>query len=124
MLDWVGIDQPMKMRVTSRAWDKKPMVNNNWNWYSEGGIFNKRSLIGVGDANNGRGNASEAVLPLDSLWKQLDKQFDKQNRVLSNKGNQQPIQVQVVLDGKVVAQSTIKEFKDQSRRGVLDTSWL
>ena len=87
------------------------------------GIFNKRSLIGVGDANNGRGNASEAVLPLDSLWKQLDKQFDKQNKQLS-KGNNQPIQVQVVLDGKVVAQSTIKEFKDQSRRGVLDTSWL
>lgn len=88
------------------------------------GIFNKRSLIGVGDANNGIGNNPEAVLPLDSLWKQLDKQFDKQNRALSNKGNNQPITVQVVLDGKVIAQSTIKEFKDQSRRGVLDVSWL
>ena len=88
------------------------------------GIFNKRSLIGVGDANNGRGNNPEAVLTLDSLWKQLDKQFDKQNRALSKGNNQQPITVQVVLDGKVVAQSTIREFKDQSRRGVLDTSWL
>lgn len=87
------------------------------------GIFNKRSLIGVGDAQNGIGNNPEAVLPLDSLWKQLDKQFDKQNKQLS-KGNNQPITVQVVLDGKVIAQSTIKEFKDQSRRGVLDTSWL
>ena len=29
MLNWVGIDQPMKMRETSRAKDKKPQVNNN-----------------------------------------------------------------------------------------------
>lgn len=28
MLCWVGIDQPMKMRETSRATDKKPQVNN------------------------------------------------------------------------------------------------
>lgn len=87
------------------------------------GIFNKRSLIGVGDAQNGIGNNPEAVLPLDSLWKQLDKQFDKQNKQLS-KGNNQPIQVQVVLDGKVIAQSTVNQFKDMNRRGVLDTSWL
>lgn len=29
MLGWVGKDQPMKMRETSRAMDKKPWVNNN-----------------------------------------------------------------------------------------------
>jgi DNA gyrase subunit A len=29
MLNWVGIDQPMKMRETSRAIDKKLWVNNN-----------------------------------------------------------------------------------------------
>lgn len=29
MLYWVGIDQPMKMKETSRATDKKPQVNNN-----------------------------------------------------------------------------------------------
>jgi len=28
MLSWVGIDQPMKMRVTSRAVDKKLQGNN------------------------------------------------------------------------------------------------
>lgn len=30
MLHWVGNDQPMKMRETSRDKDKKPYVNNNW----------------------------------------------------------------------------------------------
>ena len=34
MLYWVGIDQPMKMRKTSRAQDKKPTVNNNQNFGS------------------------------------------------------------------------------------------
>lgn len=29
MLYWAGLDQPMKMRETSRAVDKKPQVNNN-----------------------------------------------------------------------------------------------
>ena len=29
MLNWVGIDQPMKMRETSRGVDKKLHVNNN-----------------------------------------------------------------------------------------------
>lgn len=29
MLYWAGFDQPMKMRETSRAVDKKLQVNNN-----------------------------------------------------------------------------------------------
>ena len=109
-------------------WDfeKKTVPSFRVSWWSSGAIFNKRTILGgmgVGDAQNGMGNNPEAVLPLDALWSELDKQFTRQNKQLS-KGNNQPIQVQVVLDGKVVAQSTIKEFKDQSRRGVLDTSWL
>lgn len=82
--------------------------------------MNGNNLMAGGELSTG----GEAILPLNKLFDELGRQFDKQNRVLSNKGNNQPIQVQVVLDGKVVAQSTIKEFKDQSRRGVLDTSWL
>ncbi len=110
-------------------WDfeKKTVPSFRVQWWSSGAVFNKRTILGgmgVGDAQNGIGNNPEAVLPLDALWSELGKQFDKQNRALSKGNNQQPIQVQVVLDGKVVAQSTIKEFKDQSRRGVLDTSWL
>ena len=31
MLDWVGIDQPMKMRETSRGVDKK-LHGNNFKW--------------------------------------------------------------------------------------------
>ena len=35
MLGWVGIDQPMKMRETSRAVDKKLQVNNNQEYQLE-----------------------------------------------------------------------------------------
>lgn len=45
-------------------------------WYSSGAIFNKRTIlpggIGVGDANKGQGNNSEAIIPLDILWDKMD----------------------------------------------------
>lgn len=49
-------------------------------------------------------------------------QFQKQNQALKN--NNQPIQVNLYLDGKVVTSTVIDNMKDQSKRGVLDTSWL
>lgn len=105
-------------------WDfeKKTTPSFSVRWYSQGGIFPSRTLIGVGDANNGKGNNAEAVLPLDSLWKELNVQFQKQNQALKN--NNQPIQVNLYLDGKVVTSTVIDNMKDQSKRGVLDTSWL
>ena len=35
-------------------------------WYAQGGIFDKASIIGVGEAG------AEAVVPLDTLWHKLD----------------------------------------------------
>lgn len=35
-------------------------------WYAEGGIFNKATLAGIGEAG------PEAVVPLDTLWNKLD----------------------------------------------------
>jgi len=42
-------------------------------WYKTGGIFNNASVIGVGDAG------TEAVVPLDKLWSQMDNMFEKNN---------------------------------------------
>lgn len=39
-------------------------------WYKKGGIFDSPSVIGVGEAG------SEAVVPLDTLWKKLDRIAD------------------------------------------------
>ena len=91
-------------------------------WHKDGGIFTKPTLLGNG--RHGVGEAgSEMVLPLSEFYKKEDERFNKLAQQLSSNNNQ-PVIVQVTLDGKVIAQSTIREFKDQSRRGVLDTSWL
>lgn len=43
------------------------------NWYKNGGIFDSASVIGVGEAG------TEAVVPLDKLWGQLDSLFKQNN---------------------------------------------
>ena len=42
----------------------KPTISVDW--YAQGGIFDKASIIGVGEAG------AEAVVPLDTLWQKLD----------------------------------------------------
>lgn len=42
-------------------------------WYKTGGIFNNASVIGVGEVG------TEAVVPLDKLWSQMDNMFEKNN---------------------------------------------
>ena len=44
---------------------RKPSISVDW--YAKGGIFDSASLIGVGE------KGAEAVVPLDTLWKKMDK---------------------------------------------------
>ena len=92
-------------------------------WHKKGGIFNQPTLLGNGTHGVGEAGA-EAVLPLDTLWKQLGKQFDNQNKVLSNKGNNQPIVVNVQLDGKTIATTTVKNMKEMTQLGQMSWDWL
>ena len=92
-------------------------------WYSDGGIFPNKRLIGVGDASKGIGNNAEAVIPLDRLWNELGKQFTKQNQALS-KGNNQPVNITLKLDGREISKATFKNFEELSRLGIIDLSTL
>lgn len=65
----------IKLPHFSLKWDSKDFgklgsikypTGFNVSWYAKGGIFNGPSVIGVGEAG------SEAVVPLDTLWKKLD----------------------------------------------------
>lgn len=54
-------------------------------WYWKGGIFKSPTLlngIGVGDAFNGQGSNAEAVIPLDSMYRNID-------NIISNRLSQQ-----------------------------------
>ncbi|WP_235070572.1 hypothetical protein [Turicibacter sp. TJ11] len=115
------------LSVTGK-WDfeKQQVPKFKVNWYSSGGIFTNRTLIGVGDANNGVGNNAEAVLPLDVLWDKLNNNFANQNKQLISAlgNNNQPISLALYLDGDTLAKKQFKNFKELSRLGVLDFAEL
>lgn len=110
-------------------WDfeKKTTPSFRVNWYSSGAIFNKRTIlggIGVGDAQNGYGNNAELVTPVDKFYSELNKNFEKQTQALAKMNGNGTTTVIVELDGKEVARSTVKNMKQMSQLGQLDTSWL
>lgn len=83
---------------------KPPSVPRlNVDWYSEGAIFTKKTVlpngVGVGDANKGQGNNAEAVIPLDIL---LDK-FDK----VANRP------INVYITARELARETASEMKNE-----------
>ena len=113
----------------SGNWDfeKKTVPKFHVNWYSSGGIFPSRTLIGVGDAHNGVGNNAEAVLPLDVLWKQMQTNFDRQNQQLlraiqSNRGQCGPIVLE--MNGREVAKGIFESAEELARTGSLKTDWI
>ncbi|MGL5084263.1 MAG: phage tail tape measure protein [Clostridium sp.] len=55
-------------------WSDEGLPKVNVDWYSKGGIFTSPTTfggIGVGDAFNGQGSNAEAVIPLDSMYRNL-----------------------------------------------------
>lgn len=93
-------------------------------WASEGLLFSKPTLLGVGDASHGMGSQLEAVLPISKLWTQLDQQFAKQNAMLSGGRNSQPINITLQMDGREIGKATFKNFEELSRLGIIDLSTL
>ncbi|MDB8553882.1 hypothetical protein [Turicibacter sanguinis] len=113
----------------SGNWDfeKKTVPKFHVNWYSSGGIFPSRTLIGVGDAHNGVGNNAEAVLPLDVLWKQMQTNFDRQNQQLlraiqTNRGQGGTIILEV--DKREIARGVFEGAEELARTGSLNVKWL
>ena len=68
-------------------------------WYYKGGIFTEPTVlggIGVGDAYKGMGRNAEAVIPLDSMYKNIDTIVDRKL-----KENQQPIYVYITNENNI-----------------------
>ena len=106
--------------------EKKTVPSFSVKWYSAGAIFSKPTIlsgIGVGDASSGMGSQMEAVLPLNKLWDELGKQFDKQNKALAN-NKQGDIHITLEMDGKQVAKGVYKQQKQMTQLGEIDWSFL
>ena len=80
----------------------------NVDWYAEGGIFDRASLIGVGEAG------SEAVVPLDKFWRKLDAIAEAATN--SSQGGAGPITVVVQLDGREIARTTAPYMETEINR--------
>lgn len=83
---------------------KPPSVPKlNVDWYSEGAIFTKKTVlgngIGVGDANKGQGNNAEGIFPIDIL---LDKFEKVANRPIN-----------VYISPREIARETSSEMKTE-----------
>lgn len=89
----------------------------NIDWYSTGAIFTRPTVlggIGVGDANRGTGNNAEAVIPLDSMYKNL-------RNIIKDEQSTQPIYVVVNvdnnMDSKAIGKAVTTEVKKEITRG-------
>lgn len=83
---------------------KPPSVPKlNVDWYSEGAIFTKKTVLGnglgVGDANKGQGNNAEGIIPLDILWDKMDK--------IANRP------IQIFITARELARATASEMKNE-----------
>ncbi|WP_368244092.1 hypothetical protein [Clostridium tertium] len=86
-------------------------------WYHTGGIFTQPTVlggIGVGDAYKGTGSNAEAVIPLDSMYKNV-------RSIVREEQTTQPIYVVVNvannMDNKAIGKAVTTEVKKEITRG-------
>ena len=87
-------------------------------WYANGGIMTNPTAFGV-NGNNlmvGGEAGAEAIVPLNTLWEQMDK-FANKIVQGTNTNNNRPIDIhnELFLDGNKVADSVIKNINRQTK---------
>lgn len=110
-LQWISnihIPAPHFVQTGSRKILGMSIPTFNVSWWSSGGIFPQRTLIGVGDRNNGSGNNAEAVIPLDQMYTRVENIFRRvtmEEQTINTPENQQQINITlpVYLNGEVIA---------------------
>jgi phage-related protein len=96
-------------------------------WNAKGGIFDSPTIFNTNKGFQGVGEAgAEAILPLDTLWSEMSKNFDRQTQTLAklNNNNNQQTTLVLQLDGREVARGTFRNAGDLARIGQLNLDWL
>lgn len=73
-------------------------------WYSTGTIFKRRTIlngIGVGDANNGNGDAQEALLPIELLKRYIREENDANNSILAQMIREAISELNIVAENNI-----------------------
>ena len=103
----------VNMRTASSS-DGKTTVSypelsaSSFKWFAEGGIFHDPTIIGIGDSAG-----PEAAVPLDMMWKQMGKEFDKHLGSGATVTNY--ITVNGAEDPAYYAETLAREIKQQLR---------
>ena len=87
-------------------------------WYKNGGIMTDPTLFGINGAKAMVGGeaGAEGIIPLSTLWEQIDKFADKiVSGVMSNNNNNQDLTVNLLLDGKLVTATVVKNINNQTK---------
>lgn len=96
---------------------KPPSVPRlNVDWYHTGAIFTKPTVlggIGVGDAYKGTGANAEAVIPLDSMYRNVRNIIREEN----NKQKEEVFIINQYLDSDLISQKTYKKVNGQLTMG-------
>lgn len=118
----------IKLPKVSVSWYGTPVKLPHFSvkWNAKGGILDGAQLFGLaGNTLLGGGEAGrEAVLPLERNTGWMDKIADRVAGRMGGSGGNQHIVVKVMLDGRVVAESTVREWQRQARSGRYPLSGL
>ena len=112
--------------ITPAGWEfgdllKGKIPKLSISWYKDGGIMTNPTLLGMtgNTAHIGGEAGAEGIIPLNTLWEQIDKFADKiVSGVISNavtNNNNGNITVHVDLDGKTIATSVINNVNRMTK---------
>ena len=87
-----------------------PVFSKSLQWFAKGGVFKDPTIIGVGDSKG-----PEAVVPLDTMWRQMDQVLDE----YTNNGATvyQTFNVNGAEDPERWATSVARKIKQELRMG-------
>ena len=99
---------------TAKSSDGKTSVDypslsvGGYKWFAKGAVFKSPTIIGIGDSKG-----PEAAVPLDMMWRQMGKEFDKRlgnGAIVTNN-----ITVNGAEDPEFYAETLAREIKQQLR---------
>lgn len=101
-------------------------------WHRQGGILpaGSNAIFGMNGNNLMRGGeistGGEAILPLSDLFREMKGMFADQNRQLISalSNTDQPINLNLNIDGEKLAKAQFKNYKDLTRRRIVDFTEL
>ena len=110
--------------ITPKGWKfgdllKGTIPSLGISWYKQGGIMMKPTVFGINGGNFMAGGEAgpEAILPLDKLWSELNRQFQNQTQALNNSlamsrsASDRPVNITLKIGDIEMGRATVNSLK-------------